>query len=72
MEKESICDLLEMREEERTLLESELLSLRHHLREAEAAIAVKICTNLNSYTSTYTNTVYYNYFANFANAGATA
>lgn len=30
-----------MREEERAVLESELSSLRHHLREAEAAIAVR-------------------------------
>jgi len=37
---ERILASKEMREEERTVLESELLSLRHHLREAEAAIAV--------------------------------
>ena len=37
------CDVTEMREEERVVLESELLSLRHHLHEAEAAIAVSIC-----------------------------
>ena len=30
-----------MREEERAELESELLSLRHHLHQAEAAIAVR-------------------------------
>ena len=35
------CDLAEMREEERAQLESELLSLRRHLHEAEAAIAVR-------------------------------
>ena len=29
-----------MKEEEREVLEAELSSLRHHLREAEAAIAV--------------------------------
>ena len=34
-----------MREEERAVLESELSSLRHHLREAEAAIAVRTWTN---------------------------
>ena len=40
-----------MREEERAVLEGELLSLRHHLHEAEAAIAVRICRN-------FTNTIY--------------
>ena len=35
-----INSITEMREEERALLESELSSLRHHLHEAEAAIAV--------------------------------
>ena len=50
-----------MREEERAVLESELLSLRHHLHEAEAAIAVRICRN-------YTNTIY----QHFLPAGAAA
>ena len=31
-----------MKEEEREVLEAELSSLRHHLREAEAAIAVSL------------------------------
>jgi len=37
---ERILAAKDMKEEEREVLEAELSSLRHHLREAEAAIAV--------------------------------